>query len=342
MAQPASKKPRTAYSAALSPYAAAFTSERAHSAAFLAFHSKGADGGLRTVRLSRAEVWSMARKAAAVLSKHGLAKGDCAAHYFTANSHLDIAFRLGATMLGSVPVTVNWQADTPERVMYKVTATKAKLLLVDGGVPEATLKLAREVSGLAVLDVAAAIAGAEELPESAMCANLDDTDTRIIIFTSGTTGKPKGVQLTYGSYTCSRATFETFLQVTGEMIAVVANPMHHTNSTAITDWVCRNPTARLELFAVYTTAYWAQLVKLANESATTAATKLICPSVSKHFDFLDALVDSGKLPCSAAELRTALSRPNTHMLLGSAPVGPTTVARLRKHTGEQNALAPPT
>jgi hypothetical protein len=41
---------------------------------------------------------------------------------------------------------------------------------------------------------------------------------------------------------------------------------------------------------------------------------------------------AGKLPCSPEALRAALGRPNTHMLLGSAPVGPTTVARLRTYS----------
>ena len=39
------------------------------------------------------------------------------------------------------------------------------------------------------------------------------------------------MKLPYSSYTCNRSTFEDFLEVDGEMIAVVANPMHHTNST---------------------------------------------------------------------------------------------------------------
>ena len=36
-------------------------------------------------------------------------------------------------------------------------------------------------------------------------------ETRIIIFTSGTTGQPKGVRLSYGAYRCNRTTFESFL-----------------------------------------------------------------------------------------------------------------------------------
>ena len=45
--------------------------------------------------------------------------------------------------LEQVPVTVNWQADTPERVVYKLSATKTKLMLTDSGVPAGTLALAQ-------------------------------------------------------------------------------------------------------------------------------------------------------------------------------------------------------
>ena len=34
---------------------------------------------------------------------------------------------------------------------------------------------------------------------------------------------------------------------------VVANPMHHTNSTAFTDWALRRPGTILHLFEAYTT-----------------------------------------------------------------------------------------
>ena len=44
-------------------------------------------------------------------------------------------------------------------------------------------------------------------------AGREDNDTRIVIFTSGTTGKPKGVALPYRSFACNRATFDLFLEI---------------------------------------------------------------------------------------------------------------------------------
>ena len=68
--------------------------------------------------------------------------------------------------------------------------------------------------------------------------------------------------------------------------------------------------------------------------ATRAAggrTVIVAPLVSRHFDFLDSLISGGGLPLAASLLKSALSE--TILLLGSAPVGPTTVERIQRHCG---------
>ena len=59
-------------------------------------------------------------------------------------------------------------------------------------------------------------------------------------------------------------------------------------------------------------------------------TRVICPMVSRHFDFLESLVEGGKLDPST--MRRVLGKAEP--LIGSAPVGPTTVARLQKYAGK--------
>lgn len=187
-------------SEALAPYAAAFCSEEAEADAssFLTFMCKGADGAMETTALTRTELWTLSKQAAGVLQAHGLGKGDCVTHYFNANSYFDFAFRLGATMIGAIPVTVNWQADTPERVIYKITSTSSKLVLTDVGVPAEVLALiASELPAVTVGLAEALLEGVEPIMNKDMCADLGPADTRIIIFTSGTTGMPKGVKLPY-------------------------------------------------------------------------------------------------------------------------------------------------
>ena len=59
---------------------------------------------------------------------------------------------------------------------------------------------------------------------------------------------------------------------------------------------------------------------------------LVAPLVARHVDFLDGLATSDRLPIPAEELKAALAR--VHILIGSAPVGPTTVERFLKYAGK--------
>ena len=245
-------------SEALSDYLPAFSAERCDEP-FLTFYSIAPDKSLQTKTLSRGVFWDLSVKAAGVLRDYGLVAGDTCVHYFSDNAVEDLAFRLGATMLGTVPVTVNWQADTPERVVYKITLAKAKLLLYDAGVPVDVLGKCTAEAPAVKHFASSALEGysAPPLPEGAFAGGLTRVDTRIVIFTSGTTGNPKGVNLAYSAYCCNRLTFEQFLQVeehpATRFCPVVTNPFHHTNTTAVTDWALRRPGSHLHLLQRYTT-----------------------------------------------------------------------------------------
>ena len=49
----------------------------------------------------------------------------------------DFALRLASVLLGSVPVTVNWGADSLDRILYKRRKTGAELVVVDSNSAEA-------------------------------------------------------------------------------------------------------------------------------------------------------------------------------------------------------------
>lgn len=88
----------------------------------------GQDKGLEVKTLSRGQFWQLASRAAYVLRcRLGLQFGDAHVHFFTGNCVEDLAFRLAAVMVGTVPVTVNWDSDTIERILYKVQSSKAKV-----------------------------------------------------------------------------------------------------------------------------------------------------------------------------------------------------------------------
>ena len=223
-------------SMALREYLPAFERE---DDAFLSYWSINPDKTVARSDFTRGEFWALGAAAAGALEEAGLGPGDAAVHYFTDNAHEDLAFRLGATMLGTVPVTVNWQADTPERVAYKLSITEARALVVDAGVAAAAIdSLRAEFPKLAVIracELGARAARPDGGALSAFAPSLGPEDTRIIIFTSGTTGQPKGVRLSYAAYHTNRATFEDFLRVPSgcEFVPFVCNPMARVNVKCI-------------------------------------------------------------------------------------------------------------
>jgi acyl-CoA synthetase (AMP-forming)/AMP-acid ligase II len=344
-------------SSVLSEYLSAFATGH-EGAIFLTYYAVAPDKSMKSTSFTRGEFLQLALKAAHVLSLQGIASGECHTHFFSKNCVGDLAFRLASVILGTTPVTINWQADTPDRVLYKVRLTESRLVIIDEGTPQDVVDMLITEEGPGGAPAIFNVANLESQPPLAggvpTASPATSASSRIIIFTSGTTGSPKGVRLSYTSYRCNRATFESFLDAGDgqQLTAVVVNPMHHTNSTSITDWALRKPRAHLHLLERYTTQYWAVLAAAgtplevggggltdatllaAIRQRDSAATVVVAPLVSRHFDFLESLASGGgggTLPLARETLMEALRC--TNLLLGSAPVGPTTVARLQKYAG---------
>ena len=325
---------------------------------FLTYYKIKKDKTLLETTYTRKDFFQLVTKALIILEKYNIKKNDCVCHFFSANRTEDLIFRMASVIVGCIPVTINWSADTIERVQYKANITKSKLLLIDENTNREfinSLQSNEEFMKDRIILNASEIYNIDE--DNDNNNNINDSDnnkvknmmshfknkekdqTRIIIFTSGTTGKPKGVKLTYGSYETNRATFESFLQASDvnkvKLCPVIVNPMHHTNSTAFTDWALRRNNTHLHLFERYTTPYWNLLANLGKEAKLTSDNnkqiRIIAPAVSRHFDFLENLAKQGKLPILENELKNGLN--HVDFLVGSAPVGPSTVARLQRFTG---------
>jgi acyl-CoA synthetase (AMP-forming)/AMP-acid ligase II len=297
---------------------------------FLFHYSLGEGKQSLCKAVTRDALWVLARKAAKVIRKAGCKAGDCFALCYGANHYTDLAFRLASIMTGTTPVTINWQADTFARISYKIELTECKLAVADLHFnPEYLDSIENQFPHVKIFNVDN-LDNETELPGDEFSSDLDLESIRIIVFTSGTTGQPKGVQLPYRSYRTNRSTFEHFLEIkeTDRFAVLIVNPLHHTNSTAITDWALRRPNSHIHLMEKYTTDYWRVLSEIASRNYD----RLVAPTVSRHFDFLENLDRTGKLPIGPEELKTAMHK--TEFLIGSAPVGPATIGRLQHYAGK--------
>jgi len=307
----------------LAEYQAAFDDREAPFIHYYTF-----DAGVPARRsFRRGEFHDLARAAAAAIARGGITKGQRVVHFFAANSPYDLVFRLAALFTGAVPVTVNWQTDDDERLLYKLELTGARALVYPASLAERVAALKPQLKGITLLraEDIENTAAASPLPD----ATLDWEDERTIIFTSGTTALPKGVSLPQRSFLAGRRVFEDYLGIApGDGLdLLLVNPLHHVNSTVFADWGLRRRGAVVHLLERYTTPYW----QILDEAAMAKRDWLIAPLVSRHFDFLESLAEEGKLPLPEDRLRESLAK--VEFLIGSAPVGPKTVKNIYRFSG---------
>ena len=93
---------------------------------------------------SRGDFLRASVRALRALRARGVRNGDAVLHFFSGNSVADLAFRLAAVFLGCCPATVNWDADTTERVLYKLNVTGATLVLHDSSTDATKLAYLKE------------------------------------------------------------------------------------------------------------------------------------------------------------------------------------------------------
>ena len=134
------RKRAAALSAAQREYLAAFDARHAHEP-FVRVYTVGGNKSLQSKAYTRGEFLTLALQACRVLRDASVGPGEAHTHFFSCNTLGDLAFRLASVLCGTVPVTINWQADTPDRVLYKVTLTASKLVLHDEGTPKDVLAL---------------------------------------------------------------------------------------------------------------------------------------------------------------------------------------------------------
>ncbi len=221
-----------------------------------------------------------ARRFAAALAKLGVRRGDHVALMIPNVPQFSIAY-FGVLYLGAAVVPLNVLL-TPDEIAYHLEDSGASALVAWEGFWEPARRGFERVASCAHLimarpgsdggppdgahDMAALIAGSEPV------IDLPDTmpdDTAVVLYTSGTTGRPKGAELTHFNLFYNAETMATrVLPVSSKTVALAVLPMFHIfGQTCIQNVVTRvggtlvflprfEPKAALELMARHRVTYF--------------------------------------------------------------------------------------
>ncbi|MDF1604179.1 AMP-binding protein [Nocardioides sp. YIM 152315] len=173
--------------------------------------------------LTYAEIGALAARQAAKLDELGLEVGDRVAIVSHNSARLLTAF-FGVSGWGRVLVPVNFRL-RPDEVRYIVEHSGARVLLVDPELEESLKGVDAEFKFvLGNDDELYAAAGSAPRPWEP-----DENATACINYTSGTTARPKGVQITHRNIWVNAVTFAMHATVSDRDVYLHTLPMFHAN-----------------------------------------------------------------------------------------------------------------
>src|SRR5688572_23842253 len=176
--------------------------------------------------LTYRRVNELARAQAAALDELGIGQGERVAMVSHNAARLFIAF-FGVSGFGRVLVPVNFRLNA-EEVAYIVDHSGASVLLVDPELDEALAGVTAKERIL--LDgVQDAELFADDPDASPASWTADEEATATINYTSGTTARPKGVQLTHRTNVLNAMSFGWHATVTDRDVYLHTLPMFHAN-----------------------------------------------------------------------------------------------------------------
>jgi fatty-acyl-CoA synthase len=181
------------------------------------------DGGLGTVTYG--ELARRAAGLAAGLDELGVARGARVA-IVSQNSARFLESFFGVTSWGRVLVPVNFRL-RPEEVRFIVEHSGARVLLVDPELDHELRDVTAEHRFTLGAQSDAALIRTDREPEPWSCEDEDTTAT--INYTSGTTARPKGVQITHRNLWVNAVTFALHIGVSDRDVYLHTLPMFHAN-----------------------------------------------------------------------------------------------------------------
>jgi long-chain acyl-CoA synthetase len=265
-------------------------------------------------RLSYRAMASAVDACAAGLKAAGVGKGDRVAMLLGNGIAFPIVM-FAALRLGAITVPLSTREQT-QGLGYMLAHSGAKLIVYDADLedrlpaPEATPAL---IARIAVEPQASyralpLLRSADDAPPAAV----DEEETAIILYTSGTTGRPKGAMLSHLGICHSAMHYEACMGLTANDRAVVAVPMSHVTGVIALIAAMVRVAAALIVMPAFKARDFLELA--ARERMTHS---LMVPAMYNL-----CLLDPGFAAASTAAWRVGA--------YGGAPMAPATIARFRE------------
>jgi long-chain acyl-CoA synthetase len=188
--------------------------------------------------LSWADLYARSGAVATALAAEGVGPGDRVAYYDRSSiAYFEVFF--GAALLGAVSVAVNWRLAVPE-VAAILEDAEARVVFVG---PDYRAQVPALTEALAVPPRCVGLGGDDGYEgwllertggtgsgtDPGFDPGPDDVVTQL--YTSGTTGLPKGVMLTGRNLSCVLTEAEEIFHVSADTVSLVAMPLFHIGGT---------------------------------------------------------------------------------------------------------------
>jgi len=216
-------------------------------------------------RLTYAQLADQVARLCAVFKQLGLRRRDVVAALDT-NSDFYIASYYAAAKAGVTFLPLNYRAKEAE-LEYMINTADAKVLLVGDRYLDLVYRIRPKLNVTAVVASGNGQAGMPRLTELAAKAEADDTeaevedeDTSILMYTSGTTSLPKGVMLSFNDFTAYVTANVELADGTDRGVALVCVPFYHiagTTAYMTNVWTGR----KLVIMAQFDAKMWLNLVE---------------------------------------------------------------------------------
>ena len=260
--------------------------------------------------LTYAELHALARRQAARLDELGIGVGERVAVVSHNSARLLTSF-FGVAGSGRVLVPVNFRLSADE-VSYIVEHSGARVLYVDPEVDEALAGVTAEHRFVLGDDEDLyAAAGVEPQPWEP-----DEAATACINYTSGTTARPKGVQITHRNVWVNAVTFAMHAGVTDRDVYLHTLPMFHANGWGMPFAMAGLGVPQVVLRKID----GAEILRRIEKHGVT----VLCAAPAVAAAVLDAAQDwEGEIP----------GRDRVRIIMAGAPPPTKTVARVEEELG---------